>query len=277
MFSANSHNHRNYIMLNIHFFAHRRVQIVSFLSLVVLLVQRDLRVRYRGSFLGYLWSMLNPLLYMLILTFIFKHLIRFQIPHYGLYILSGIMTWNLFQQSLSTGVHSIVNNAGLLRKVKVHALLFPAANVCSVAVNFSLALFPYVIVAWFSGVKLSFWLFALPIAIIPYMMFIFGVTLIAATFNVFFRDVGHTMEPVLILIFYGSPVIYQITNLPERYQKLAYFNPLAHYLEYIRSFIFTGEAPSAWEMLAACGFGVASMFIGLFIYRCFRDRIIFKL
>ena len=155
----------------------RRKAVGQWQDLIVLLVQRDLRVRYRGSFLGYLWSMMNPLLYMTILAFVFSHVTKFEVPHYPAFILSGQLCWNLFQQGMVMGTNSILANGPLLRKVKVPAALFPAVSVTSVFVNFLLALVPYAIVAVVTGVPFSPWVFALPIVIFPYLLFIYGLAL----------------------------------------------------------------------------------------------------
>lgn len=98
---------------------------------------------------------MNPMLYMAILSFVFSHLMRFQVENYAAFVLSGIMIWNLFSQSLGIGVNSILANGSLLRKVRVPAALFPAASVFSVLINFILALIPFIIVSLFPGVNLT--------------------------------------------------------------------------------------------------------------------------
>jgi ABC-type polysaccharide/polyol phosphate export permease len=249
----------------------------TWLDLVWLLVQRDLRVRYRGSFLGYLWSMMNPLLYMGIMMFVFSHLMRFKVENYGSFILSGILAWNLFLQSLGIGVHSIVANGALLRKVKVPATLFPAASVCSVCVNFVLALGPYLIIAFFTGVKLTGWVLALPLILAPYLVFIFGVVLIVSTLNVRFRDVGHVMEPILTMGSYATPVFYPIEMLPERYQHIIRLNPLAHYVGTMRDVLWSGVFPPLAELATIYGLAALAFVVGVLVYRKNRDGFIYNL
>jgi ABC-2 type transport system permease protein len=246
-------------------------------DLIFLLVTRDLRVRYRGSFLGYLWSMMNPMLYMGILTFVFSHLMKVQIEHFAAFVLSGIMTWNMFSQSLSLGVNSIVANGSLLRKVKVPAALFPAASVLSVLVNFILALGPYLIVSIFIGVSITPWIFFLPVLLIPYVVFIYGIALFLGTLNVKFRDIGHVTEPLLLMVFYGSPIIYQTSQLPESYQVYAALNPISQFLEQIRSVMFFGKAPQLLGFSMMCSLALLSLAIGLLTYKLNRNRFIYHL
>ena len=255
----------------------RESEFVRSIRLVFLFVQRDLRVRYRGSILGYVWSMVNPLLYMTILTFVFKHVMSVKVENYSMYILSGMLCWNLFHQSLAIGVNSLVSSGALLKKVKVSAILFPAAAECSVLVNFFLALIPYLIIGFFTGLNFTGWFFLLPLILIPYLIFIFGVALSVACLNVFFRDVGHTIDSILTIIFYATPIIYQTSTLPEKYQLILSFNPISHYLALIRDVMFLGRAPSLNHLAYALVFSSISLFIGLFIYAKTRDKIVFKI
>ena len=247
------------------------------LDLVLLLVQRDLRVRYRGSFLGYIWSMMNPLLYMVILTFVFRHLMRFEVKNLALFILSGILGWNLFQQSLVIGVNSIVANGALLRKVKVPSTLFPAASVCSVLVNFLLALAPYLIIAIATGGPLTAWVLALPIVLIPYLAFIFGLVLLVASLNVTYRDVGHVLEPLLTMAFYATPIVYPADRLPGVYRRILDFNPLTHFLALIRNCLYDGQPPSLITLGIVCLLALVSLGIGAVVYRKNRGQFIYNL
>ncbi len=247
------------------------------LDLVILLVQRDLRVRYRGSFLGYLWSMVNPLLYMTVLSIVFSKVARFDMPHYPMFILSGILVWNFFAQSMGTSVHSIVNNGALLRKVRVPNSIFPAASVCSMLVNFLLALVPFFLIGAATGVHYSPWVLTLPLLLIPYMAFVFGLSLFVSTLNVSFRDVGHVMEPMLQIAFYATPVFYPEAQVPATYQRLLQLNPMTHFLREFRAILFFGQPPSASTLLVLVGFAVIALALGVFTYGKKRDRFVYEL
>jgi ABC-2 type transport system permease protein len=246
-------------------------------DLVLLLVQRDLRVRYRGSILGYLWSMMNPLLTMIILTFVFSQLMRFKVENFAMFILSGILTWNVFHQGLSIGVNSILANCGLLRKVNVPAAIFPLASVASVLVNFLLALVPFSIVAAVTGLKITLWILMLPIYLVPLLVFTYGCGLTLASLNVKYRDVSHLLDPVLTMVFYATPIIYPVSVLPEKYSNILMVNPMSHFVELMRSALYTGTAPNVTSLYIVYGLAIAVLVMGLFTYRTNRDKFIYHL
>lgn len=254
----------------------RKKAIRQWVSLVLLLVQRDLRVRYRGSVLGYMWSMMNPLLYMLILSFVFSHLTKFELKNFPMFILSGILAWNLFAQGLGLGVHSIVANGALLRKVKVPATIFPAAGVCSCLVNFLLALVPFVLIGAVTGLDFSWWTLFLPVVLLPYLLFIFGLSLGVASLNVSFRDVGHTMEPILQIVYFASPIFYPIESLPAKYQTILSFNPMVHYVGEIRNLLYAGAPPHLARVALLYGMAFASLAVGGFIYKKMRNGFVYN-
>ncbi len=255
----------------------RRRQWTIWGGLILLLVQRDLRVRYRGSFFGYLWSMMNPLLYMIILSFVFSHVMRFKVENFSLFILSGILVWNLFQQSLMIGVNSIVNNGSLLKKVKVPAMLFPAANVASVFVNFLLALVPFMLLSLVLTGGIHPTLLLLPIFLLPFLLFIFGCVLFLAALNVSFRDVSHVMEPLLTILFYATPIVYPASSLPDRVKNVLALNPLSHFLESFRNILFEGQWPELRAFGLQCLFAAISIAVGTYVFRRNRDRFIYDL
>lgn len=188
--------------------------------------------------------MLNPLLTMAILGFVFSHLMRFDVPNYTLFLLSGILAWNLFSQGLVMGTNSILGSASLLKKVKVPATVFPAAVVGSVLVNFVLALIPYFIISIYMGLKPGIGLIALPVVLLPLLLFTYGAGLLLASLNVRFRDVSHVLEPITSMLFYGTPILYPIDRLPEKFQALVWLNPMSSYIEAIRQSMFEGVIPS---------------------------------
>ncbi len=246
-------------------------------DLVWLLVQRDLRVRYRGSILGYLWSMMNPLLTMIILTFVFSQLMRFKVENFAMFILSGILTWNVYHQGLMIGVNSILANGGLLRKVNVPAAIFPLASVASVLVNFLLALVPFFLVAFATGLKITPWMFMLPVYLFPLLIFTYGSGLLLASLNVQYRDISHLLEPVLTMAFYATPIIYPVSVLPEKYAAALMFNPLSHFVELMRSALYTGVVPNMNSLFIVYSLAIAALILGTITYKATRDKFIYHI
>ncbi|WP_141730855.1 ABC transporter permease [Oligoflexus tunisiensis] len=249
----------------------------TWLDLVTLLVQRDLRVRYRGSILGYCWSMLNPLLYMIILSLVFSHIVRIKMDAFAIFILSGIMGWNLFQQSVGIGINSIVANGHLLRKVPIPAFLFPASSVLGVLVNFVLSFIPFIVVSAVLSKVPGWSLIALPAIIVPYLCFIFGIVLALSSINVRFRDVGHSMEPILQILFYATPIVYPLSSIPEKYHVFFNLNPLTHFVGALRTVLFDNKIPSVQVIALLYAVATIALLVGLLIHRKLRDQFIYNL
>jgi lipopolysaccharide transport system permease protein len=186
----------------------------AYRGLIHNLVIRDLKVRYKNSALGILWSLLNPLLMMLVFTFVFKVLARgSELPAYPAFILSGVLAWNLFQTSVMGATVSIVGNAHLIKKVYFPREVLPIAVVLSNLVNFLLALPVYFVLATFLGAGPTKWALLLPAVILVQLIFTLGVSFFLATANVFYRDTQIVMEVVLLAWFFMSPVFYPITEV----------------------------------------------------------------
>jgi lipopolysaccharide transport system permease protein len=252
-------------------------QLKIFKEIIFLLVQKDLRVKYRGSFLGYLWSVMSPLLQMTVLAFVFSHLMRFEVEYFPLFLLSGILVWNFIHQSITTGTHSIVNNAGLVRRVKLSASVFPIACIGTSFITFYFSLIPFLLISLYLGKEIQFHILLLPVLFLPLIGFVAGVALFLASINVRFRDVGHILDPVLSLFFYGTPIIYPLEVLPPHYQSLLMFNPFVHFVVPIRAVMFENRWPMTMEVVFMLAISSFALLIGIFTYRRLKNEFIFYL
>jgi ABC-type polysaccharide/polyol phosphate export permease len=249
----------------------------QWLDLLQLLVLRDLRVRYRGSVLGYFWSMLNPLLYMIILTLVFSHVVKVKTDTYALFILSGIMGWNLFHQSISIGMNSIISSGHLLKKVSIPGILFPTSSLAGVLVNFVLSLLPFLVISLLLKNPLSWTMLLLPLFLIPYLAFVWGIVVTIACINVKYRDVGHAMEPILQMLFYATPVVYPLDIIPERWRFILELNPISHFLSALRGLLIGQQLPSIRDLGLLLTLSLVSAMIGLYTYRKSRGEFIYNL
>jgi ABC-type polysaccharide/polyol phosphate export permease len=252
---------------------------VKYLDLVSVLVKRELKVKYRGSVLGYLWSMLNPLLFMGIISVVFSFLMR-GIENYNLYVLSGILFWNMVTVSLNLGTSAIVRNSSLLQKVKVPTWIFPVVPAGLGLTNFALSLIPYTLIYLFSGREMPNQIWLVPVLFILTIAFIGGLSIGLSVLNVFFRDVAHVLEPLLTLTFYATPVIYDrhASAIPERVRDLLLLNPFTHYIEAFRAVMFGGTYHvTLGELVLLTAMSSCSLILGLLIYKNGRRKIIFYL
>ena len=227
-------------------------ELLRYRQLVAMLVVRELKVRYKRSVLGLLWTMLNPLLLMVVYTVVFATIMRTAERNFAIFVLSGLLPWLFFSVSLVQGLNSILANQELIRKIRIPQAVFPLSVVGSNLVNFALSLLPLLLLMAVLRQPIRPALLFLPVAMLVVAIFTTGATLLLATFTVFFRDVRHLTEVLLQMLLYLSPVFYNLQVLPQRdawwfhaLQLVLRLNPLSYLFALVRDPIFYGRLPAA--------------------------------
>jgi ABC-type polysaccharide/polyol phosphate export permease len=244
-------------------------------ELIWALALKELKVRYKRSVLGFLWALLNPALMMLVMTVVFSTILRFGIPHFAIFLLSVLLPWTFFSQSLSYAVESIVGNGELIKKVSVPKLVFPVAAVVSNIINLLLSFIPLALIV--IVVRHPFywtWLY-LPVPMLALIIFTLGATFFFAAANVYYRDVAHILQVVLSAWFYFTPIIYALDFIPPNRQWLFKLNPIIYVINGFRLAVYYGLLPK-WQSIAAsfvCAF--VALFIGFGIFRKYQDDFVF--
>ncbi|MBZ0266919.1 ABC transporter permease [bacterium] len=242
-------------------------EVWAYRDLVRVLVSKELKLRYRRSVLGFAWTMINPLATMLILSTVFSHVMRVQVEHFPVFVLTALLPWNFFAQSVAGGAFTIIHNESLLKNVGVPRAVFPIALVTSHLVNLLLALVPLALVMLWQGVMPTPAIVVLPLAILALWSFTTGVTLALSAGTVFFRDLGQIVEVSLTALFYLTPVIYPLALLPDPLRRIFLFNPLVHLVLPFRRILHEGAFPEpSWYAIAA-GCGILCFLAGLEIFR----------
>ena len=239
----------------------------KYIPLVRELVSRDLKVKYRRSFLGYVWSLLNPLLMMAIMSIVFSYMFRFDIPNYPLYLICGQTLWSFFNESTNASMMSIIINGPLIRKVYIPKYIFPISRVLSSFVTMSFSLLAILIVMLVTGVDFTWKLVLLPIPLVFLLLFSMGVGMALSAFAVYFRDVLHLYTVVCMAWMYVTPIFYPISALPEKLAFFFRFNPVYHYVTFFRDVVLYGTLPSAYIWMGTVGFGLLFFAIGILIFR----------
>jgi lipopolysaccharide transport system permease protein len=230
----------------------------SYRDLLYNLVTRDLKVRDKNSALGILWSLLNPLLMMLVFTFVFKVLAgSSRLPAYPAFLLSGILAWNLFSSSVLGATNSIVGNAHLINKVYFPRAVLPISVVLSNLVNFLLALPVYFLLATLLGRPPTLWVLLLPVVVVIQLAFTIGISFVLSTANVFYRDTQIFMEVVMLAWFFLTPIFYPISEVGRNglqigslylssydvQRWLRIVNPMASIIASYRDILYWGAKP----------------------------------
>lgn len=244
-------------------------------QLIWALALKELKLRYKRSLLGFLWALLNPMLLMLVLAVVFSTVMPINLPHYAIFLLSVLLPWTFFSQSLSYAVDSIVGNADLIKKVSVPKLVFPVAAVVSNIINLLLSLIPLAILVPLLGHPFYWtWIF-LPIPMLALIIFTMGATFFFATANVFYRDVAHIVQIVLSAWFYVTPIIYSVDMLPHKYQWVFKLNPIIYVINGFRLAVYYGMLPKAQSVLASFACAFIALFIGFALFRKYQDNFVF--
>jgi ABC-2 type transport system permease protein len=237
-------------------------------------VQRDLKVKYRRSVLGYLWSVLNPLLMMIVLTLVFSHLFRITIQNFPAYLLTGQAVFNLFSEATTGSLTSIVSSSPLIKKVYLPKYIFPLEKCLFALVNTCFSLVAVLIILIVTGVNINWTILLFWIPILYVFVFATGVGLILASLNVFFRDMAHLYGVVIMAWMYLTPIIYPVDMLPPMMQRLMNFNPLHYYVDCFRQLVLYGNLPQMSTHVICISLAITSLVLGVVIFKKTQDKFI---
>jgi len=239
-----------------------------------MLVSRDFKLKYRRSFLGVLWSILNPLLMMIIMAAIFTFMFQRTIENYAVYLILGMTLFNLMSLSTNGGVMSIINAAPLIKKIRVNKLVFPLETVLFELLNYALSLIAVALVMLFFKIIPTPNLLLLPVLLIYVLMFCAGLSLMLSALTVFFRDIIYLWGVIIIAWTYATPLFYSYNDLAPWMQSIMRFNPMYHYVDYIRQIALWGTTPSLHDNLVCLLCALVALALGLFVFRKTQNRFI---
>jgi ABC-2 type transport system permease protein len=244
-------------------------------ELIWALALKELKIRYKRSVLGFLWALLNPAFMMLVLTVVFSNIMRVPIPHYAIFLLSVLLPWTFFSQSLSYAVESIVSNGDLIKKVAVPKLVFPMAAVVSNVINLLLSLIPLALLVPILRHPFYWTWIYLPVPMLALAIFTLGMTFFFAAANVYYRDVSHILQVVLSAWFYVTPIIYPLDMLPKQYQWILKLNPIIYVINGFRLAVYYGQLPHLRSIAASFVCGFVSLIIGFTIFRRYQNDFVY--
>ena len=225
------------------------------------LVERDIKIKYRRSVLGVLWTLLNPLLMMCILAIVFSNLFKFDIENYPVYILSGQVIYNFFNESTSSAMSAIINNSSLIKKVYIPKYMFVLSRILSSIINMLASHCALLIVMIVMGCEMHWTMILFPIPMLLLIIFCLGIGLILASVTVKFRDIMHLYGVFTTGLMYLTPVIYAMSLLPGWLYKIVMINPITNYLMMYRNVMMFGS----WFRLSSFILGLAEAAIALMI------------
>lgn len=231
------------------------------------LVGRDLKVKYRRSFLGYVWSLLNPLLMMTVMTVVFSYMFRFDIPNYPLYLITGQTLWTFFNESTNMSMYSVLQNGSLIKKVYIPKFIFPISRVLSSFVTMSFSLAAILIVMVFTKAPFYWTTLLFPIPLLFLLLFSMGIGMVLSALSVYFRDITHLYGVLTLAWMYMTPIFYPDSALPEKIATIVQANPMCAYITFFRKLVLYGTVPEAAMWLRCAGISVVTMALGMIVFR----------
>ena len=250
---------------------------MRFKPLLSELVSRDIKIKYIRSVLGVLWTVLNPLLMMVILSVVFSNIFKFDIENFPLYVLSGQVIFNFYNDATTSSMTSILSNASLIKKVYVPKYLFVLSRVVSSFINLMASFSALLIMMIVSRVELHW---EMILSIIPLTMivgFSLGIGLILAALTVRFRDIMHLYAVFTTGLMYLTPVIYPMSILTESIERVVMLNPLTNYLLMFRDVMFYATFPTFSSIVLGVVEMIVALFLGLWVFYKKQDGFILDL
>lgn len=238
------------------------------------LVSKDFKLKYRRSALGVVWSVLNPLLMMIVLSAVFSTFFRFDIENFPLYLILGSTLFSLMSESTTTAMNSIIDSSALIKKIRIEKILFPLEKVIFQLVNYVLSLIAVAAVMIFFRVTPTLNLLFLPLLLLYVIMFSAGLGFLLSALVVFFRDISHLWSVVITAWTYATPLFYPVSILPDWMMGIMSFNPMYHYVTYMRDIALWNITPSLEMNLLCFGMGFAMLIVGFFVFRKLEKKFI---
>lgn len=242
-------------------------EIYEYRQMIASLVRKDLRGRYKGSVLGFMWTFINPLLQLLVYTLVFSVIMRQGIEDYYLYLFVALIPWIFFSAGITGGAVSIIQQNDLIKKIYFPREVIPISYVVSGFVNMLLSFVVVIAVVYISGRRPPILaLLCLPVIMIVEFLLTMGIAMITSAVTVYFRDLEYILGIISMAWFYLTPVVYGVDLVPEKYLQLFHLNPMTSVVIAYRDILYSEQVPDLSTLLEAFILGVLFLIIGTFVF-----------
>lgn len=230
-------------------------------------IKKEIRGKYKGSFLGVLWSFINPLLMVMIYAVVFPLILKVQQENYVIFLVVGLIPWNFFTTSISQGTTTILHNANIIKKVYFPREILPVSVVTSATINFFISCIIILIFILFSNIGFSWNLLLLPIVVIVQYTFTLGLVFILSAVNIYIRDAEYIVNFLTMMFFYVTPIIYSSSMIPEEYQWILQLNPMTHIIGAYRDIFYYKQLPELGNLFTIALFSFMILILGYTIFK----------
>ncbi len=235
-------------------------------------VTKDIGGKYKHSFLGVLWSFLNPLLQIAVYAIIFPLIMRNEIPNYTVYMVCGLIPWNFFISGINRSSFVMIENGNIIKKVYFPREILPISLVTSEAINFVISSIIILVFALINGINLTWLVILYPVILIVQYIVILGISFIVSSITVYFRDLQHFLGIFLQLLFYATPIVYSIELIPENLRWILQLNPMTYIIDAYRAIFYSQTMPDMKALLIVFIIGIIGSIIGYLIFNKLQKK-----
>lgn len=244
----------------------------NFWQLLWVIAANDFKLRYYGSYLGYLWSLLKPLSLFGVMWFVFSTFVRWDIPNYQLYLLLGIMIWNFFAESTTMGLASLATKVGIIKKVYFPRIIVVLASTVSAFIGLFFNLLVFFVFALLAGISFHLYMLLFVFILIPLYVLCVGMSLLLAGLYIKFRDINQVWEVLLQVGFWLSLIVYPLGFVPEHYRFFLLLNPITGIIQYARIILIEGTLPSLLGIFYVYGASILIFVVGFLVFAYLEPR-----
>lgn len=241
------------------------------------ILSQELKVKYKRTFFGYFWSLLNPLMQLSVLALVFSHIVNRGIGDYSLYLFSGLLAWNFFQSTAVTSATCLLENENFIKKIYLPKIIFPLSKLLVKGVDFAFSFVALAILAVVFGFHFSWVVLMLPFAIVLLFCFTLGISLLASVMTIYFRDVQYLMGVFLQLLYFATPIMYPVNMLPERYAFYLGLNPMYRLILIFQKILHAGVMPTSTDWLVASLISFGTLLVGLLFLNNKDEDLVFRM
>ena len=242
-------------------------ELYAYRQMIFSLVRKDLRGRYKGSVLGFMWTFINPLLQLMVYTIVFSIILRTNIERYYLYLFVALIPWIFFSSSITGGSSSVIAQKDLIKKIYFPRQVIPISYVSSCFVNMLLSFIVIFAVIIFTGTGINLSaVVTLPLIMLVEYMLALGMSLLASAVTVYFRDLEHILGIVAMAWMYMTPIMYDKSIVPEKLMPFFNLNPMTHIIDCYRSVLYYKEFPHLTSLLSSAILGIFFLILGHFVF-----------
>jgi lipopolysaccharide transport system permease protein len=241
-------------------------------SLLRNLVAKQLKLKYRGSVLGFVWSLLNPLSMVLVYTVVFRFIMRFPLENYALFLVAGVIHWEFFSSTSSASTGTIINNRELIKKINFPRILLPTSLAVFDLIQVVLAFLAFILIYLSLGGTLWVGHLLYPFALLFQFVFVLGISALVSAATVFLRDLEHLIQIALRLLFWLTPIIYPVTSVPANVVPYFKLNPMTSYIVIYQDLLYHKTWPDPSDWVLAIGLAVLSLAGGLLLFSRLAPR-----